>query len=530
MEPEQATNGVNRCVSCGSSDVSFDGSWLVCAYCHHRWNTAVLADELRLDEGIENLVGTAVLTGAKNIDTSSLVTVECSGCGATVTINSENTLQVTCHWCRQVLSLDHPIDNGAIPDAILPFTTTREEALGKMADYLGNRAAYASPGFMRDFETPTIQAVYLPYLVVDGVVTVRLDGRALTKVNVDQKTFSPSKGYFIQRFNVMREVDLVVNDLAIEARSTRTRNFEAVSTTNIINAIQPFDVGEAVRFDASYIGEGIVFERRDMEVSAAMGFAADHFTTIARSDVDPSLVEYSGVCWEAEQTEIKGTRWVSMLLPVWIYAFKETTWTGRMMHYIAVNGRTGETEGSIPVASGRASRSAGRWGLRTAAIAFPLLIVGAIFATGFDAGRPATGAALLIASCALAFAGVKIADGVGVAMRRRAAIIEEQRSPDARLKPECETQHKTARLVREDNAMDPVARVGDLDLDGRNDQTPQLRVANWMVTVKDGRPPAPADDSAHGDSQASNPVSADAARLPPPSTTVLTVGWQVAAK
>jgi hypothetical protein len=512
--------------------VSFDGTWLVCAFCHRRWNTAVLADELHLDEGIENLVGTAVLTGAKGIDPSSLVTVECDGCGATITINSENTLHATCHWCRQVLSLNNPVDNGAIPDAILPFTVTREEALRRMQEYLSDRAAYASPGFMRDFETPTIQAVYLPYLVVDGVVTVRFDGRALTKVNVDQKTFSPSKGYFIQRFNVMREVDLVVNDLAIEARSTRTRNFEAVSTTNIINAIQPFDVGKAVRFDASYIAEGIVFERRDMEVAAATGFAADHFTTIARSDVDPSLAEYSGVCWEAEQTEITGTRWVSMLLPVWVYAFKETTWTGRMMHYIAVNGRTGETEGSIPVASGRASRSAGRWGLRTAAIAVPLLIVGAILASGFDVNRPATGAALLVGLFALIYAGVKIADGVGVAMHRRAAIIDEQRSPDARLKPECETQHKTTRLVREDKAVAPVARVGDLDLDGRNDQTPQLRVANWMVTVKEDQStgPAPAGDSTHGDFPASIPVSADAARLPPPSTTVLSVGWKVPAK
>ena len=149
---------------------------------------------------------------------------------------------------------------------------------------------------------------------------------------------------------------------------------------------------------------------------------------------------------------------------------------------------------------------------------------------GAATGRPATGAALLVGLLALIYAGVRIADGVGVAMRRRAAIVEEQRSPDARLKPECETQHKTTRLVREDKAVAPVTRVGDFDLDGRNDQTPQLRVANWNVTVKDGRPPAPADDSAHGDSQARNPVSADAARLPAPSTTVLTVGWQVATK
>lgn len=398
-----------------------------------------------------------------------------------------------------------------------------------MTGYVQERATYASRTFMHDFETPTIQAVYLPYLVVDGAVTVRLDGRAFTKANVDQKNFSPSKGYFIQRFDVMREVDLVVNDLAIEARSTRTRNFEERSTTNIINAIQPFDVGEAVRFDASYIAEGVVFERRDMEVAAAIGFAADHFTTIARCDVEPTLAEYGGVCWEAEQTEIAGTRWTSVLLPVWLYAFKEITWEGRMMHYVAVNGRTGETQGSIPVARRRAWSSARRWGFRTAAIAVPLLIAGTVLAKIFDADRASNGGAVLIALCAIAYAGVKIVDGVGVALRRRAAIMKEQRSPDARLKPEIETEYATTRLVREDTAVAPVERVGDFELDGRNDDTPYLRVRNWYVTVDDDRVPAFADASAALVSPSSNPVSAEAPRLPPPSTTVLTVGWQVPA-
>jgi len=46
---------------------------------------------------------------------------------------------------------------------------------------------------------------------------------------------------------------------------------------------------------------------------------------------------------------VHGTRWVSMYLPVWLYSYHQPGRNGGMLHYIAVNGRTGETMGSVPV-------------------------------------------------------------------------------------------------------------------------------------------------------------------------------------
>jgi hypothetical protein len=52
------------------------------------------------------------------------------------------------------------------------------------------------------------------------------------------------------------------------------------------------------------------------------------------------------VRWEQEGLAVHGTRWVAMYLPVWLYSYRQP---GGMLHYIAVNGRTGETMGSVPV-------------------------------------------------------------------------------------------------------------------------------------------------------------------------------------
>ena len=56
-----------------------------------------------------------------------------------------------------------------------------------------------------------------------------------------------------------------------------------------------------------------------------------------------------GVRWEQEGIDVLGTRWVSMYLPVWLYSYQQHTGDEDMLHYIAVNGRTGETMGSVPI-------------------------------------------------------------------------------------------------------------------------------------------------------------------------------------
>jgi len=494
MEREQSANGVNRCVSCGSSDVSYDGGGLVCAYCHHRWNTAVLADELHLSDGIENLVGTAILTGAEDIDASSLVTVECSGCGAAVTINSETTLSATCHWCRQFLSLNDPVDNGAIPDAILPFIVAREEALDKMADYVNERATYASRTFMNDFETPTIRAVYLPYLVVDGNATVTLEGNAwVDKGMAKESPYPQDCVYLTEEFAVVRETDLSIDDLAIEARMTRTKLYAAVSTVNIINAIQPFDVENAVRFNARYITEGVGFEKRDMEVSDAMGDAATLFATIARGYVNQTLTQYTGgTRWDTEETNVWGSRWVSMLLPVWLYVFEESSPSGPMMHYIAVNGRTGETEGSVPGDIVRADLRARAWRRTTTAVlAAPLALVAVGACIAALAGLIGLGTLAMLAGVPSALMAWVIVVGRDTGELHRGDSLEGLRNPDARLKPETETTYTPTRLVTQDRSLGDFTHFGGPEILDRNDHKPQERAGVFRMEV-DGEPVAPA--------------------------------------
>jgi hypothetical protein len=64
-----------------------------------------------------------------------------------------------------------------------------------------------------------------------------------------------------------------------------------------------------------------------------------------------------------------------MYLPVWLYSFYFEENGRAMVHYIAVNGRTGETMGSVPVSQGRLILAALTVGTVLEGIALWLLVV-----------------------------------------------------------------------------------------------------------------------------------------------------------
>jgi hypothetical protein len=150
-------------------------------------------------------------------------------------------------------------------------------------------------------------------------------------------------------YQVERHVDFTVDDLPLESSGERGNLDTGKNTNNIINTILPFDTKNAVKWNASYLS-GFTSEKRNSNVDQLQPRLEDQLLSIARAQVEASTRRYDrGVRWEQEQLDVHGTRWVSMYLPVWLYSYHQPGSNGGMLHYIAVNGRTGETMGSVPV-------------------------------------------------------------------------------------------------------------------------------------------------------------------------------------
>ncbi|MDK7743051.1 TFIIB-type zinc ribbon-containing protein [Helcobacillus massiliensis] len=352
-------SGFQKCPRCGSTEIGYSpvAAALVCTYCRFQWNEANADQQFGFDSSISSLRGTVRGSGAANLaEDDSVVTIRCAGCGADVVIDPQQAAQARCHWCRQVLSLGQRIGNGRIPDAILPFTVPHEAAVKNIREFAGSRRAFATAAFKEGFQPQNILGVYMPYMLVDATMDVELQGRGqehlgTRTVGSDDKR----RTYYIaQEYEFGRRFTLRVDDLPLESNADRAHMNTAVNTNNVINAVQPFDTKNAVAYNPNYLS-GFTSERRDTNIADLGGEAADGFLSIARARASGMLPLYDrGVVWEREGLDVHGSRWVSIYLPVWLYSHMEHRSDGsQFVHYIAVNGRTGRTMGSVPVSQGK---------------------------------------------------------------------------------------------------------------------------------------------------------------------------------
>jgi Zn finger protein HypA/HybF involved in hydrogenase expression len=353
---ESLKDGLNRCPRCGSTDVRLRGStgMLICAYCRHEWQEERVEEELGLGEGIDQLHGTVIASGAQDIqaDAADMLTFKCEACGAEVVVDTAHALNARCHWCRHTLNVNQQIPNGAVPDAVLPFHLTKDAAVEKIREFASKRRLFAHRRFRQEFVPENVLGVYLPYMVVDGRAETHYWGRGEietrrwteTTGSGDNKTTTTY--YAADVYQVQRDVAFTVDDLTMEGSSERA-TFGPGNTNNIVNSILPFDTKNAVRWNASYL-VGFTSEKRDRNVESMIPELEDQMLSIGRSQVHGSLGRFDrGVRWEQEKIDVAGSRWVSMYLPVWLYSYRQES--NGMLHYIAVNARTGETMGSIPI-------------------------------------------------------------------------------------------------------------------------------------------------------------------------------------
>ncbi|MDQ3229278.1 MAG: TFIIB-type zinc ribbon-containing protein [Pseudomonadota bacterium] len=364
-ESAELKDGLNRCPKCGATDIRHKpgSDLLICLYCRNEWEGVEVEEAFGLGKGIDQLKGTVIASGASAIeaDVASLMSFKCTACAAEVTVNTESAMTARCHWCRHVFGVNEQVANGAVPDAVLPFHIRKEDAVARIRQFVDKRRMFALKEFKEQFTPENVVGVYLPYMIVDGNASADVAGQG----EIETRRYTRGSGnkkttyYDADVYQVQRHVDFTVDDLPLESSTERGNLDTGANTNNIINTILPFDTKNAVKWNASYL-MGFTTEKRDRDVEHLHPRLQDQLLSIARCKVEDSVGRYDrGVRWEQEHLDVHGTRWVSMYLPVWLYSFHQPGRNGGLLHYIAVNGRTGETMGSVPVQ---------QWKLITAAL------------------------------------------------------------------------------------------------------------------------------------------------------------------
>ena len=344
-------DGQIKCPKCGSTDIETNtkSGKLRCNFCRHEFEPE-LAPE---DQDISTLEGTTIGSGAADIDEAAddMVTVKCESCGAEVVIDTKTNTQARCHWCRNTLSINNKIPNGAIPDVILPFSVTKGDAQAEIAKFVKKRKFFAHPTFTREFTTENICGVYLPYMLVDVSAHMNLCGEG----EIETASYEVGVGddkhteYDADCYKIERDFDIFIDDLSIEASTDKLDYTSKEKTTNIINAIMPFDTENCVKFNANYM-KGYTSEKRDSNIDLLKDPVYAQSSDVARLAAKETIEEYDrGVRWDEEDYKVKGDSWKAAYLPVWLYSYMQKKNGKNLLHYVAVNARTKETMGSVPI-------------------------------------------------------------------------------------------------------------------------------------------------------------------------------------
>lgn len=343
-------NGQNKCPKCGATDISLNikTGLLRCEFCRHEFS----AEKMEEDD-LTNLKGQVRGEGAKDIviDDQNMVTFKCSSCGALVVVDTSLATSARCHWCRNTLSVNEKVPNGAVPDMILPFKISKEEAQAQIKAFVGKRKFFANETFKKEFTPENTFGVYLPYMIVDANTHAELSGegeheirRYTEKVGDVETTY-----YDAEVYDVTREFDLTISGLTVESSRDKLDTDSELRTNNIINSIMPFDTENCVKWDANYL-KGYNSEKRDVDVDDLKATVLIKSKDIARFACNDSIDYYDrGVRWDKEDLNIIGQKWMSAYLPVWLYSYMERKKDKTLLHYVAVNARTKETMGSVPL-------------------------------------------------------------------------------------------------------------------------------------------------------------------------------------
>ncbi len=345
-------NGQNKCPKCGSTDISLNPKTgnLRCNFCRYEFAEEKLED---FSSDLSKLEGQMIGSGVQDriLDTNDIITLKCTSCGAEVVIDTREVTQARCHWCRNTLSIQEQIPNGSIPDMVLPFHVTKMEAQKEIEKFVGKRKFFAHPQFQKEFTTENIMGVYFPYMVIDENAHASFigEGEQFVRSYVRGNNQNQMVYYDADLYHVEREFDLTISDLTLESKKDRLDGTKANQTNNVINAIMPFDIENAVKWNANYL-KGYTSERRDTNIDELKDFVEIQSKDIARFAASETLKQYDrGVRWENEEFQMKGQEWKAAYLPVWLYSYQQEKNQEKILHYVAVNARTKEVMGSVPI-------------------------------------------------------------------------------------------------------------------------------------------------------------------------------------
>jgi predicted RNA-binding Zn-ribbon protein involved in translation (DUF1610 family) len=353
---ERLTADSAKCPTCASNIIyQPEVQGLLCRNCGNIYNPSTLEKMGSLGYSVEH-----DYTGDNDISEEDRKRHEivCNSCGATM-IADEHMMSTVCAFCGSPALITRRMTREFKPDYIVPFKIDRQTAANNMKQWLKTRKMTPA-GFKSKSRLTKMVPLYVPFWLLDCAVNSDIYGTG--------KKYTSDRSLV---FSVRTKASYYVKGVPFDA-SLKIAN-------KLMEAIEPFDYGEMVKFDNRYL-QGFYADKYDQRPTELMDRFIKRMDRISQDLNDTVAAKYD----EYEPNPEKDFTWMSelsikyCLLPVW---FMTVEFEGRTYQF-AVNGQTGEASGQAPTSSAidrmdsfvSFTRSGWRWAPAAAAVILPVLI------------------------------------------------------------------------------------------------------------------------------------------------------------
>ena len=327
-EPERASTETAKCPSCGANMVyDPETRGLKCPYCGDGKKLAEhdYSEELALQKLFE--------TRADEWKAETKV-FRCENCGAT-TVISRNELSKECPFCGTSNVVEKEEMSGMRPNAVLPFTVTKEQAKISLSQW-AKKKIFSPNGFRKSITPEKMKGNYSPAFTFDAHAVGRYHGTLgeyyyVTRT-VNGRTEQVRK---IRYFPIKGTYENDFDDVLVQA----ARNI----SQKTLNKLQPFDTNNSQKYASEYL-QGYTATQYERSGEECWKAAKDSmYDTLQRK----ILAQYHYDVVESFHMDVTyhNVTYKYVLIPLYIgnYTFK------KKLYNFFVNGRSGKVDGKAPL-------------------------------------------------------------------------------------------------------------------------------------------------------------------------------------
>ncbi|MCR4642969.1 MAG: hypothetical protein K5697_13210 [Lachnospiraceae bacterium] len=328
-----------QCPNCGGPlEFHGDVQKMVCVYCDAQFemsqfnqNSPKVGDEQPTHW--EQAQGQQLEAGE-----AGMKEFQCNACGA-VMVSDGQVGATECPYCGNPAILESTFEGINLPDGIIPFVKSKQEAQDAMSGYYSGKKLLPN-NFISDNRVEKIQGVYVPFWLFDcdvnGSAFYRAENRRT--YSKGEERWEEIKEYAVSRSAVMR-YEKVPADGSKEMKD------------EYMDSLEPYDFSKIIPYQPAYFS-GYLANKYDESADDVKERVNRRIKNTSEQQIRDTVRGYDSVRTESSDIRINSGKIRYCMLPVWMLT---TRWNGANYTF-AMNGQTGKVTGDLPVDNGKATR------------------------------------------------------------------------------------------------------------------------------------------------------------------------------